>query len=157
MTPLFTIGYQGSTPDRFIATLHAAGVCRLADVRAVPLSRKPGFSKAKLATRCVGAGLDYSHLRALGNPAPGRAAARAGRTDEFRTIFAAHLRTNAAQAALRDLIRMARTAPTCLMCFERDPDTCHRSMIAAAIAEQAGFTIRHLCADAPAQYVRNAA
>jgi len=157
MITLFTIGYERGTPDRFIAALRGAGVRHLIDVRAVALSRKPGFSKSRLASRCIDAGLEYSHLPALGNPREGRAAARAGRMDEFRAIFAAWLQTATAQAGLHELAKAARTSPACLMCFERAPNTCHRSMVADALAEQTGCEIRHLFAAGPAKYVRNAA
>src|SRR5690242_1800847 len=50
---LLTIGYEGCTIDQVLAELKAAGVELLIDVRAVPMSRKPGFSKRQLA-----AGLD---------------------------------------------------------------------------------------------------
>ena len=40
---IFTIGYEKSTQPELIAALQAAGVTRLIDVRAVPLSRRPGF------------------------------------------------------------------------------------------------------------------
>ena len=46
---IFTIGYEGATQPDFIAALRAAGVERVIDVRAVPLSRRPGFSKNVLA------------------------------------------------------------------------------------------------------------
>jgi len=49
MPRVFTIGYEGATQPELIAALQAAGVRRLIDVRAVPLSRKPGFSKNVLA------------------------------------------------------------------------------------------------------------
>ncbi|MFL4993855.1 MAG: DUF488 family protein, partial [Microvirga sp.] len=45
---VFTIGYEGADVDRFLTTLKDAGVGALADVRAVALSRKRGFSKSAL-------------------------------------------------------------------------------------------------------------
>jgi uncharacterized protein (DUF488 family) len=59
---VFTIGYQGATQAEVIATLKRAGVDLLADIRAVPLSRRPGFSKNVLANGLLEAGIDYLHL-----------------------------------------------------------------------------------------------
>ena len=66
---IFTIGYEGATQGELIAALREAGVTLLADVRAVPLSRRPGFSKNILAAGLKEAGIDYVGLKALGTPA----------------------------------------------------------------------------------------
>ena len=59
---IFTIGYEGATQAELVAALQQAGVARVIDVRAVPLSRKPGFSKNVLAAGLKEAGIDYVHL-----------------------------------------------------------------------------------------------
>ena len=82
-----TVGYQGATVHSFLQALREAGIELLVDVRAVASSRRPGFAKSALAANLHGAGIDYLHLRDLGTPAPGRAAARAGRHAEMRRIF----------------------------------------------------------------------
>ncbi|MFL6734925.1 MAG: DUF488 family protein, partial [Sphingomicrobium sp.] len=65
---IFTIGYEATTMGDFIVALTSAGVKRVIDVRALPLSRRPGFSKTPLKNALAGAGVDYVHLRALGTP-----------------------------------------------------------------------------------------
>ena len=55
---IFTIGYEGATQAELIAALQAAGVQLLADIRAVPLSRRPGFSKNILAAGLREAGIE---------------------------------------------------------------------------------------------------
>ena len=84
---IFTIGYENATVPDFVAALTQAGVKRVIDVRAVPNSRRPGFSKTPLRNALAEAGIDYVHLRALGTPADGRAAARAGRHEELERIY----------------------------------------------------------------------
>ena len=74
---IFTIGYEATTMAEFLAALNEAGVERVIDVRALPLSRRPGFSKSPLRAALAEAGIDYVHLKALGTPADGRSAARA--------------------------------------------------------------------------------
>src|SRR4051812_8237851 len=105
---LFTIGYQEATPAAVIGGLREAGVQLLVDVRAVTASRRPGFSKRQLAAGLAEAGIDYLHLRALGTPAEGRQAARTGRYDELRRIYAGQLATLEAQAELADLAAIVR-------------------------------------------------
>ena len=85
---IFTIGYEGATQPELVAALKEAGVEQLIDVRAVPLSRKPGFSKNVLAAGLREAGIDYVHLKALGTPPEGREAARKGRFEEMERIYA---------------------------------------------------------------------
>ena len=77
MTTVYTLGYEGTDIDKVVATLQAVGVKVLADVRAVALSRKKGFSKNALRTRLEAEGIAYVHLVELGDPKPGREAARA--------------------------------------------------------------------------------
>ena len=145
MTPLATIGYEGATVQSFLAALQAADVELLVDVRAVASSRRPGFSKTRLSENVRGVGMDYLHLRGLGTPSDGRAAARAGRHDEMRAIFAQQLTTEQAQTelgALADLVRGGRRV--CLLCFEADPAHCHRTLVADALQALVPIEIRHL-------------
>ncbi len=145
MTSIATIGYEDATVQRFQETLKEAGVEVLVDVRAVASSRRPGFAKTKLAANVGGLGIEYLHLRGLGTPAEGRAAARAGRHDEMRVIFLDHLQTTDAQAelhALADLVRSGRRV--CLLCLEANPAHCHRSIVAEALGELVPVTIEHL-------------
>lgn len=149
MRPLATIGYQGATPHSFRRALQDARIELLVDIRAVASSRRPGFSKTKLAASLADAGIDYVHLRALGTPADGRAAARAGHHDEMRKIFLVHMRTAEAQDALADLVELVRSGRrVSLLCFEADPAHCHRSIVASMVREKIPVEIIHLIPDA---------
>jgi uncharacterized protein (DUF488 family) len=155
MTTLYTIGYEGTDIDRFVATLKAVGIHLLADVRALPLSRKKGFSKTGLRVRIEREGMEYIHLGALGDPKEGRDAARAGRFDQFRKIYNKHLAQAEPQEKLRELGALVKQRPTCLMCFERDPTECHRLIVASQLPKS--VRTFHLYGDEPSRYVRNAA
>ncbi|MBS0231857.1 MAG: DUF488 domain-containing protein [Proteobacteria bacterium] len=85
--PLYTIGYEGAVIEAFVLTLLDAGVDTLIDVRDLPLSRKKGYSNAILKETLGVNGIDYVHLRGLGDPKPGREAARAGNMRLFKSIF----------------------------------------------------------------------
>lgn len=140
-----TIGYEGTTMPAFLDALRNAGVTLLVDVRAVASSRRAGFSKTRLAANLEEAGIGYVHLRGLGTPADGRAAARAGKHAEMHRIFAGHLETDAAQADLERLADLARGPERlCLLCFEADPRHCHRSLVAVALASHVPVEVRHL-------------
>jgi uncharacterized protein (DUF488 family) len=149
MNRLFTIGYEDATPARLIGTLKDAGVTTLVDVRALANSRRPGFAKTALSAALAEAGIGYEHVKALGTPAAGRAAARAGRPAEMRRIFSAHLAGTEAQAALANLTDRvhsdrARRETLCLLCLEADPAQCHRTLVAEAVAATGGAAITHL-------------
>ena len=126
---IFTIGYEGATQAELVAALSEAGVERVIDVRAVPLSRKPGFSKNVLAAGLKEAGIDYVHLKALGTPPEGREAARKGRHDVLARVYAAQLETPEAAAEGALMVELAAEKPSALLCFERDPQQCHRTLL----------------------------
>lgn len=151
MRNIYTIGYEGTDIDRLVATLKAVGVKVLADVRAVAISRKKGFSKNSLRARLEAEGISYFHFVDLGDPKPGREAARAGKYDVFRKIYNDHLTTAASQAALSALREMCLVQSTCLLCFERDPITCHRSIVADCLKVK-GSEVFDLFGDAPSRY-----
>jgi uncharacterized protein (DUF488 family) len=144
-TTITTIGYEAATVPSFLETLAAAGVELLVDVRAVASSRRPGFAKTRLAANLAEAGIGYVHLRGLGTPAEGRAAARAGRHADMRAIFGEHLATPEAQAQLAELAELVRGGRRlCLLCFEADPRHCHRSLVADALGALVPIEVRHL-------------
>ena len=130
---LFTIGYEASTQDAVIAALRDAGVAHLIDVRAVPQSRKPGFSKRLLCASVEAAGMRYTHLRGLGTPKIGRDAVRHGDIAAMERIYHAHMEEPTAQADLARAAAIADEEPACLLCFERDPAHCHRSIVAGLL------------------------
>lgn len=144
MTVLATIGYEGSSLQDFVATLKAAQVRRLLDVRELPISRRPGFAKRALSAAMDEAGIEYVHLKGLGDPKEGREAARRSDFDEFHRVFTSHMATEAAQL---DLVRAAAyvvDGGACLMCYERNHTQCHRKLVADAISAKMTVSVRHI-------------
>ena len=141
---IFTIGYENATVGDFLAALEQAGVKRIIDVRAVPNSRRPGFSKTPLRNALAEIGIDYVHLRALGTPADGRAAARAGRHADLQRIYAGQLELPEAIAQGAQMVALAEEKPSALLCYERDPAVCHRTLLLDAVAPDA--EVEHLYA-----------
>jgi uncharacterized protein (DUF488 family) len=121
----------------FVAALRKAGVQRVIDVRALPLSRRPGFSKTPLRAALGEAGIEYVHLKALGTPAEGRAAARAGRHADLERIYAGQLELPEAMAQSAQMLDLASEKPSALLCMEREPAHCHRTLLLKAVAPDA--------------------
>ncbi len=145
--PLFTIGYEHATPFAVLDELKRADVGLLIDVRTVAASRRPGFSKRALAAALDERGIGYLHLRGLGTPADGRQAARSGRLDDLFRIYEAHLTTDKAQQELAELTSLARSGRRiCLLCYERNPEHCHRRRIAELVCEALDRPVEHLFA-----------
>jgi uncharacterized protein (DUF488 family) len=143
MKTIATIGYENATLDQVIAALKAAKVKLLVDIRDAPVSRKPGFSKKMFGASLEEAGIRYWHVRALGTPKAGRDAARRGDKAAFHAIYGKQFHGEEAQLALAEVMRAARQAKACLLCFEEDHAKCHRQIVAEAMAEQ-GFAVKHL-------------
>jgi uncharacterized protein (DUF488 family) len=137
---IFTIGYEATTIADFLSALEKAGVERIIDVRAVPNSRRPGFSKNPLKNALAEVGIEYVHLKALGTPADGRAAARAGKQDDLERIYAGQLELPEAMVQAEQMRELAEEKPSALLCYEREPAQCHRSLVLAAVARDASVT-----------------
>jgi uncharacterized protein (DUF488 family) len=134
---IFTIGYESATVGEFHAALKRAGVERVIDIRAVANSRRPGFSKNLLRNELAEVGIEYVHLRALGTPADGRAAARAGRTEDLKRIYSGQLELPEAIAESAQMLALADEKPSALLCYEREPGGCHRTLLLRAVAPDA--------------------
>jgi len=117
--------------------LKVAGVQRVIDVRALPLSRRPGFSKSPLRGALEEAGIEYVHLKALGTTSEGRTAARAGRHSDMERIYAGQLELPEAMAQSAQMLELAREKPSALLCMEREPAHCHRTLLLNAVAANA--------------------
>ena len=132
--PLYTIGYEQAKPASVLGELKRARVQMLVDTRAVAASRRPGFSKRQLAAALDEAQIAYIHLQKLGTPAEGRTAARSGDVDALWRIYDKHIKTKDAQDALGELIALIKSGKRiALLCYCRDPKTCHRSRIVANV------------------------
>jgi uncharacterized protein (DUF488 family) len=134
---VFTIGYEATTMAEFVAALQRAGVERVIDVRALPLSRRPGFSKNILAASLSEHGIEYVHLKNLGTPKAGRDAAKKGDVATLEAVYEVQLGLPEAQAEAARMRALAAEKPSALLCFERDPSHCHRTLLLEAEGEGA--------------------
>ena len=140
---LYTIGYEGLTLPSFLASLQEYGIQTVVDVRATPVSRKPGFSKAKLNEILMESDISYSHFQLLGCPRRIRDAYKAnGDWQHYCRLYNLHLSSQ--QNSLQELGRLADESRCALMCFEADHMACHRSLIAAALKQETGLAVGHI-------------
>lgn len=141
---LYTIGYEGASIEDLLATLKAAAIARLIDIRESPYSRRPEFSREELAAALADYGIAYEHIRELGNPPAGREAARAGHMAAYREIFTAHLNGADGRKGLERALAAAANQRVCLLCFEKSAAHCHRSMVVSRIEAMAAREVVHL-------------
>ena len=145
MQTLFTIGYEQAKPAAVLKELKRAKVELLVDTRAVAASRRPGFSKRQLAAALDEEGIAYIHLQKLGTPAEGRAAARSGDTGTLWKIYDKHIKKAEPQEELGELLRLIKSGQRiALLCFCRDPKSCHRSRIVANVKKRLRVKVEDL-------------
>lgn len=142
---LFTIGHSSHPPDRFAALLQRHGVACLVDVRSQPASRHvPHFARRAMEGWLPAAGIAYRWMGAAlgGRPRDPGLYGPDGRPD-----YARRAQQPDFTAAIRDLLNLAAVQPVAIMCAERDPLHCHRTLLVtpALLAQGAGVT--HLMAD----------
>ena len=145
MKTLYTIGYEGRSFDEFIALLRDARIGVLLDVREVAWSHKPGFAKKTLADGLAAHGIEYVHAPFVGNP---KVLRKSGwPLPRILEAYAAHLdRSPELEVQFDGLLSDIHAAgkDAAVLCFERDPAECHRSVLASRWRSRAGGEIVHL-------------
>ena len=129
MREILTIGYARATQDALVEALVDARVELLADIRALPLSRRAGFSKTSLAAAVEEAGIAYRHFRHLGTPKEGRDAARRGDHATLERVYRGQLELPEALAQMAELQALAREQRSCLLCYCERAEGCHRELL----------------------------
>jgi len=129
-TFIVSVGYERRSVEDLVSVLVDYGVRKLLDVREAPVSRRQGFSKRPLAARLDEAGIEYCHLRIAGNPH------RRLREDIKRCLqlYEEHLCENpqVVKAVAEEVLGQA----VAVLCYERDHDDCHRSVLLDALAHE---------------------
>lgn len=138
-----TIGYEGLDIQAFMSLLAEHGIETVVDIRELPLSRKPGFSKKALAKVLNLSGLEYVHMVALGCPKQVRNRYREdGNWERYVESFSKHLHTH--KAAIDELSVLVASSNCALLCYEADFNLCHRSIVASAVRDACGADIKHI-------------
>ena len=143
--PILTIGHSTRRLDVFLEMLRVNSVDLLADVRTVPRSRhNPQFNRETLPAVLSDAGIGYRHLSGLGGLRRLRpdSANTGWRNLSFRG-YADYMQSAEFERHLSELLALAGSARTALMCAEAVPWRCHRSLSADALCVR-GIAVVHI-------------
>jgi uncharacterized protein (DUF488 family) len=156
-----TIGVYGFDRDSFLAALTGAGVELLLDVRqrrGVRGSEYAWANSQRLQDALGEAGIAYTHLKELAPTTELRELQyreddRLGEGKRSRTALAPEYARRYTdeildRADLDPLVKWIGGSSAALLCVERDPEACHRSLIAARLEREWGFRVEHLRPDA---------
>ena len=157
MSSIATIGVYGFERDSFLAALANGGIDLVLDVRqrrGVRGSEYAWANSRRLQAALAEAGIGYSHLKEL-TPTTElrrlqyREDARLGEGKRSRTALApeyARLYTEEIldPVDLEPIVRWIGASSAALLCVERDPEACHRSLIAARLRSDWDFAVEHL-------------
>lgn len=136
-----SVGYERFRLNTDLAErLRGSGVERVIDVRQLPISRRRGYAKSALGQAFADAGIEYVHIRALGNPKPTRDLYKSGRVEEGRAGYGEYL-LGEQRDALTGLVALLREKRSALLCVEHDPATCHRTVILEALNDELGLEL----------------
>jgi uncharacterized protein (DUF488 family) len=127
---IFTIGYERSAIDQFVGFLVKQKIKILVDVRRNPLSRKPGFSKTKLAENLAKKKIEYVHFKSLGVPSSWRKQAK-HKIITREKMFEDYAKKILPEATneLQKIKEMAAKKRLVILCYEADATDCHRRRI----------------------------
>lgn len=143
---LYTVGHSNRSMDDLLGVLRTAGIMTLVDVRQQPQSRHhPQFGQDNLRAGLTAAGIEYHWAgRQLGgHRQPHADSPHRALQEEGMRGYADYMGTDAFKRGVGQLRGLARRSPTVILCAERDPLHCHRSLIADYLTLQ-GVDVVHL-------------
>jgi uncharacterized protein (DUF488 family) len=143
LNPVFTVGHSNHSIERFIELLKQNGVTAIGDVRSVPFSRRnPQFNKEPLARALKAEGIAYVHLgRELGARSDDPACYEHGQVRYQRLA-----QTEIFRAGLERVLQGRSNYQLALMCAEKEPLDCHRTLLVARALEKRGVDLEHILA-----------
>ena len=141
---IWTIGHSNHSARRFIDLLQGAGIECVADVRSTPFSRRnPHFNQKALAASLKDAGIEYWFLGdALGARPKDTHCWENGKVSYARIAASA-----AFQEAIHALIDESHAKRIALMCAEKEPLDCHRTILVGRALVQRDTELAHIHAD----------
>ena len=143
---LYTMGYEGLDDRRFLANLSHHGIDVVVDVRKLPLSRKKGFSKTALKEMLNGGNIEYVNFQDLG--APKEIRDELFQSGNYNRFFKKYLNCIADKNDLiEDIHSLIDSGKNVLLlCFERNPEQCHRKVVADQIKklDGNGLEVKHI-------------
>lgn len=133
MKKLFLTGYEKETIDEFLKKLEDAKITTIIDIREKPLSRKNGFSKYTLEKLLKVKGISYFHFQDLGSPESLRTKLK--EESNYLSFFEEYRKYIKQKPKLvKDVLKVIyANGRSALLCFEKDYQLCHRSIVASEL------------------------
>jgi len=143
-SPVFTIGHSTHTKEHFVSLLSLHGITALCDVRSSPYSQvNPQFNREELKASLLKGGIRYVFLgKELGARSEDPNCYENGRVMYDRLAETALFRQGLNR--LQDGVKNYRIA---LMCAEKEPLECHRTILVARYIYELGLDVQHILAD----------
>lgn len=143
--PVFTVGHSNHPPEAFINLLLRHGIDEVADVRSAPYSRyTPHFNYDPLQRALDDIGIAYTYL---GGELGGRPADRSCYDSDGRVRYDRVAETAQFDDGVRSVIRAADERRVALLCTEKEPLECHRTLLVARALVERGVPVAHILAD----------
>ena len=145
---IYSAGHSNRSIDELVELLSGAGIHLVADVRRFPRSsRHPWFDSEAMRESLAGAGIGYQHFGELGGmreEPPRELLPLVGALPEPWPAYAAWARGDEFHQAFERLLKAADTrGPMAILCAEKDPENCHRRLLADALV-LSGRRVIHL-------------
>ena len=142
---VLTIGHSNHTPEVFINLLVRHGVDEVVDVRSAPYSRyTPQFNYEEIQRMLDDIGISYTYL---GGELGGRTADRACYDADGRVQYDRVAATDTFDDALRQVARAADERRPVLLCTEKEPLECHRTLLVARALADRQVAVAHVHSD----------
>jgi len=142
---VFTIGHSTHRQEYFIGLLALHGITALYDVRSMPYSRlNPQFNREELKAVLTANGIEYCYLgKELGGRSDDPACYEDGQVqyDRLATTELFKYGLERVRSGMRQGFRIA------LMCAEKEPLECHRTILVARHLAALGLDVQHIHAD----------
>jgi uncharacterized protein (DUF488 family) len=146
LATIYTIGHSTRSLDEFLDILRAQGIQALVDIRSFPMSRRlPHFNRESMERELPGAGIEYRWKKDIGGR---RSKTRQDspntglRVEAFRN-YADYMLTDAFQRAVTELVELAETRRTAIMCAEAVYFRCHRMLVSDWLTAH-GHSVLHI-------------
>lgn len=145
MATLYTVGHSNHSIDKFVGLLTTNSITAIADVRSQPFSKRyPQFNKERLAAVLAQQGIAYVFLgNELGARSEDPSCYENGKVQYGRLAA-----TPLFRAGIERVLVGAQRFRLALMCAEKEPLDCHRTLLVSRALESAGASIVHILADA---------
>ena len=143
---IYTIGYEGLSIDGFFDLTLQKGLKTVIDVRYNPTSRKYGYSKNGFSRLCDKLCIQYYNFPQLGIPPDYRININGFSRHDYQKLWNFYEREilNLQPSAKEDVIQIIQRKPSTILCFEKEPEKCHRNRLSTILSKETGLKIVHL-------------